>query len=142
LSMREVWDAAVRHYQAALEAGHSNPMIHNNLAWAAYQQDSLDLAWKHARTARDKAGKAAPILHTFGTIALARDATSESLDALAKAHEHAPENATFALDYARALKRTGDHDRARTVAERVLNSSNAEAASRSAARSLLESLGG
>ncbi|HEX2829520.1 MAG TPA: XrtA/PEP-CTERM system TPR-repeat protein PrsT [Burkholderiales bacterium] len=104
--------AAVEQYRAILKDQPSNPVVLNNLAWAAAQ-----LKDPHAIEYAEKAYAVAPahpsVMDTYAGLLIERGETARAVELLRKASAAAPESAEIRLNLVRGLIKAGDKQAAR-----------------------------
>jgi putative PEP-CTERM system TPR-repeat lipoprotein len=103
---------ARKHYQQALSIEPNNPMLLNNLAYAAGKlgdKDALDLAEK----AHQLAPQSATIKDTLGVLLIERGKLAPGLELLQAASRLAPQDPRIRLNLARALVAAGKKQDAR-----------------------------
>lgn len=129
--------AAISQYEAATRVSAGAALL-NNLAWLYYETGdarALDLA----RRAYDAAPKNHAIADTYGWVLLESGKIAESLPILEGAARGEPGSADIQYHYAAALAKSGQKVEAATILRKLIGE-NGESQSRSAARTLLETL--
>lgn len=108
--------SAVGRYKAILERQPGNPLVLNNLAWAASKLKDPE-ALSYAERAYALAPNSSAILDTYGWMLFEQGALDRSLELLARATDLAPNAWEIRLHYAKALAKAGKKDAARTELE-------------------------
>ncbi|WP_341678313.1 XrtA/PEP-CTERM system TPR-repeat protein PrsT [Niveibacterium sp. SC-1] len=130
---------AVRAYKAMLEIQPKNPVVLNNLAWAAAQTKD-PLARSYAEQALALAPDSAAVLDTLAMIQIDSGDVQGGITRLKRAVTLEPERNDLRLNLARALIKAGDKAGAKGELDLVLAKSNADAATRRDAESLRKTL--
>ena len=105
-------DKAVATYEMLLSADTLNGLALNNLAWLLRERDPAQ-AVAHAKRAVELLPDSAGVLDTLGMLQLKAGNLDEALDAMRRAHDHAPDNATINLHFAMVLIHKGSMEEAR-----------------------------
>jgi predicted Zn-dependent protease len=104
--------AAVEQYRTILKDQPSNPVVLNNLAWAAAQ-----LKDPHAIEYAEKAYAVAPehpsVMDTYAGLLIERGEAARAVELLRKASAAAPESTEIRLNLVRGLIKAGDKQAAR-----------------------------
>lgn len=103
---------AVEQYKTILTVAPEQPIVLNNLAWAANKAKDPK-AMEYAENALKAMPNAPVVQETVGTILVEHGQTQRGLDLLHQAAAAAPKLPQIRLGLARALARTGDKDGAR-----------------------------
>jgi predicted Zn-dependent protease len=112
--------AARKNYETLEKKGVKTASLYNNLAWTTFKQGRLDDAWGYAEKAKALAPTAAPVLDTYGQIALARGHTAAAIEAMNAAHDQSPKNPDYSINLARALAKRGDNAKAAALLDTVI----------------------
>jgi len=105
-NQRKDFATAVSQYHSILAITPKNPVILNNLAWAAGQLNDPK-AVSYAEEANKIAPNQPQFLETLGSLYVARGKTTEGLSLLAKAVSLAPQNPDIKLGQAKAFIKVG-----------------------------------
>ena len=105
-NQRKDFATAVSQYHSILAITPKNPVILNNLAWAAGQLNDPK-AVSYAEEANKLAPNQPQLLETLGSLYVARGKTTEGLSLLAKAVSLAPQNPDIKLGQAKAFIKVG-----------------------------------
>jgi putative PEP-CTERM system TPR-repeat lipoprotein len=103
---------AVQLYTKVLERQPNNPLLLNNLAWAAGRLKDPK-AVQHAEKANQVAPNEPAIMDTLGVLLTASGETTRAVDILQKASALAPGNGSIRLNLAKALIANGNRDAAK-----------------------------
>ena len=105
-------DAAIRHYEAAIEAAPDLAMAHNNLAGLLAEQGKTEAAIEHYRRALEIQPDYALAHRNLAELLLDRGEIEEAIRHLREAVRVAPDDAELQDALARALARAGRPDEA------------------------------
>lgn len=103
---------AAKHYRALLDAQPENPVLLNNMAWAAGQSKDPK-AVEYAEKANRLAPGQPVILDTLGGLLVEKGETGRGLELFRKALELAPQASQIRFNYARALLKSGKQSEAK-----------------------------
>lgn len=109
---RKDYGEAVRLYQIALDIQPNNPLVLNNLAWAAGQLQSPK-AIGYAEKANSLAPNQPPFMDTLAMLLADRGENAKAIELLRKALELAPQNAAVQFNLAKVLIKSGQKEAAR-----------------------------
>lgn len=109
---RKDYGEAVRLYQIALDIQPNNPLVLNNLAWAAGQLQSPK-AIGYAEKANSLAPNQPPFMDTLAMLLADRGESAKAIELLRKALELAPQNAAVQFNLAKVLIKSGQKEAAR-----------------------------
>ena len=112
------YENAVRYYKDMVEVAPDNPLLLNNLAWAAAKINDPK-AQAFAEKALELAPENPAILDTVGMLSSAKGDHSRAVELLERAVAAAPKSVSIALNLVRALAKAGDRDRARELLDRL-----------------------
>jgi putative PEP-CTERM system TPR-repeat lipoprotein len=138
-AMRERnYKEATRLYKEILPAQPENPMLLNNLAWAAAESKDPD-AIGYAEKAYALAPQSAAVLDTYGWLLLQKGEAKRAVELLTAAVNGAPKNPEMRLHLAKALIAATDKAAARKEIETLLKLEVSDA-QRAEAQELLKGL--
>jgi putative PEP-CTERM system TPR-repeat lipoprotein len=109
---RKEYPRAVELYRSALELQPENPLILNNLAWAAGQLDSPK-AIEYAEKANRLSPNQPAIMDTLAMLLAKKGDSTRAIELLRKALQLAPQAALIQLNLAKVLIGSGQKDAAR-----------------------------
>lgn len=130
---------AVKQYEAIQKAAPENPMVLNNLAFAAGRQKD-PRAIGFAEQALKLAPNNPAILDTLGMLEVEKGDLQQGIARLEKARELSPKALAIRLNLAEAYGKAGKKPEARKEVESVLQESNLPPAVKSRAENLLKGL--
>ena len=104
------------HYQAAIAIDPKNVVALNNLAWIGGELDDPK-ALGYAERALKAAPNSALVLDTYGMLLIKKGDSAKGLELLGRAAAAAPGRYDIRLNYARALAKAGQKDKARKELE-------------------------
>lgn len=104
--------ASAKHYQVLLEAQPNNPLVLNNLAWAAHQRKDPK-ALEYAEKANKLAPNNPAIMDTLGVVLADKGDTARGLELLQKAVAAAPQAPAIRLNLAKVQIKAGQKAAAR-----------------------------
>jgi putative PEP-CTERM system TPR-repeat lipoprotein len=126
---------AVRRYQAILEKQPNNPVVLNNLAFAAWKINDAK-ALEYAERAYALAPTSPAVLDTLGWILVEKGQVERGVQLLARAVDLDPDYVEIRLHYAKALLKSGKKEQARRELETIAKNDAASAFGKEAAELL------
>lgn len=112
------YQEAVRRYQAILEKQPNNPVVLNNLAFAASKVNDVK-ALEYAERAYALAPTSPAVLDTLGWILVEKGQVERGVQLLARAVDLDPDYTEIRLHYAKALLKAGKKEEARRQLETI-----------------------
>lgn len=130
-------DAAIEELEKVVEARPKDAIALNNLAWL-YHATGDKRGLTLAERAYAEAPRAPAIADTYGWILAQNGRVHDGLKVLTQAAELAPNNWQIQYHFARVLAEAGEHERALSVARRIVSAPEASETRQDAQRLLTE----
>lgn len=124
MSVFEQWlarhpEAAIKHYESALDKDPNDTVALNNLAWLHIDKD-ISHAHELAAKAHELAPENSGVIDTLGWILVMQGKHEQGIDLLRKALEQNPDSPDIRYHLAYALAAAGDEERARSELDLIL----------------------